>query len=85
MQWQEMDWPVLADPFNDLGIAAVPITLLIDQHGIIRYKNLKGEKLDEAIEKLMAEAGHEVELEEEKKEEVKKEEKDEPQVRATAT
>ena len=52
--------------------------------GIIRYKNLKGEKLDEAIEKLMAEAGHEVELEEEKKEEVKKEEKDEPQVRATA-
>ena len=32
----------------------------------------------------MAEAGHEVELEEEKKEEVKKEEKDEPQVRATA-
>ena len=33
----------------------------------------------------MAEAGHEVELEEEKKEEVKKEEKDEPQVRATAT
>ena len=37
----------------------------------------------------MSEAGHEVELEEEKKEEekkeeVKKEEKDEPQVRATA-
>ena len=32
----------------------------------------------------MAEAGHEVELEEEKKEEVKKEEKDEPQVRVTA-
>ena len=39
MQWQKMDWPVLADPFNDLGISAVPITLLIDEHGIIRYRN----------------------------------------------
>ena len=67
------------------NVASWPTTYLIDAKGIIRYKNLKGEKLDEAIEKLMAEAGHEVELEEEKKEEVKKEEKDEPQVRATAT
>ena len=66
------------------NVASWPTTYLIDAKGIIRYKNLKGEKLDEAIEKLMAEAGHEVELEEEKKEEVKKEEKDEPQVRATA-
>ena len=35
--------------------------------------SLKGEELDEAIEKLMAEAGHEVELEAEKKEAEKKE------------
>lgn len=40
-----MDWPVLADPFNSLGISAVPITLLIDQHGIIRYKNPKSKDL----------------------------------------
>jgi len=45
-----------------------PKTYLIDAKGIIRYKDLKGEELDEAIEKLMAEAGHEVELEAEKKE-----------------
>jgi len=45
MQWQKMDWPVLADPFNSLGISAVPITLLIDQHGIIRYKNPKSKDL----------------------------------------
>ncbi len=60
------------------NIASWPATYLIDAKGVIRYKNLKGEKLDDAIEKLMAEAGHKVELEEEKKEEAKeKEEEDE--------
>lgn len=39
MQWQQMDWPVLADPFNLLGVKVVPITLLIDSSGIIRFKN----------------------------------------------
>lgn len=38
MQWQQMDWPVLADPYNELGIRVVPITLLLDQSGIIRYR-----------------------------------------------
>ena len=37
MQWQEMDWPVLIDSLNLLEVKAVPITLLIDQWGIIRY------------------------------------------------
>ena len=55
------------------NIASWPTTYLIDAKGNIRYKNLRGEKLDEAIEKLMAEAGHEVELEpEEKKKKVEK-------------
>ena len=50
MQWQQMDWPVLADPFNELGIKVVPITLLIDRHGIIRYKNPKGKELSKFLE-----------------------------------
>ena len=45
------------------NIDSWPTTYLIDAKGIIRYKNLRGEKLDDAIEELMAEAGHEVELE----------------------
>lgn len=44
-QWKMLDWPVFSDPFNDLGVAAVPITLLIDEHGIIRYRNPKEEDL----------------------------------------
>ena len=50
MQWQQMDWPVLADPFNDLGIFVVPITLLIDEHGIIRYRNPKARELRNFLE-----------------------------------
>ena len=36
MQWKRMDWPVLIDPLNLLGVAAVPITLAIDENGIVR-------------------------------------------------
>ena len=46
MQWQKMDWPVLADPFNLLGVKVVPITLLVDGSGIIRYKNPSGKDLE---------------------------------------
>lgn len=45
MQWQEMDWPVMLDSLNLLDVSAVPITLLIDEHGIIRYRNPKPEEL----------------------------------------
>jgi len=49
MQWQQMNWPVLSDPFNDLGILVVPITLLIDEHGIIRYRNPKQNELEKFL------------------------------------
>jgi len=39
MQWKQMNWPVLADPFNLLGVSAVPVTLLIDEMGIVRKVN----------------------------------------------
>jgi len=39
MQWKQMNWPVMADPLNLLGVDAVPITLLIDEAGVIRSKN----------------------------------------------
>ena len=39
-----------------------PTVYLIDAKGIIRHKNLRGAELDEAIMKLMAEAGHEVKI-----------------------
>lgn len=40
LQWKGMeDMPVMIDSFNILGLKAVPITLLIDEAGIIRYRN----------------------------------------------
>lgn len=58
------------------NIESWPTTYLIDAKGIIRYKNIRGEELDEAIEKLMSEAGHEIELEAEEAEEAAKEKED---------
>ncbi len=40
MQWKQMDWPILVDSLNLLEVTAVPITLAIDEHGIIRHKGL---------------------------------------------
>jgi hypothetical protein len=39
MQWKEMGWPIAVDALNRLGYDAVPITYLIDEHGVIRYVN----------------------------------------------
>jgi tetratricopeptide (TPR) repeat protein len=39
MQWQQLPWPVLADPLNQLAVTVVPITLLLDEHGVIRKVN----------------------------------------------
>ncbi len=38
MQWKEMDWPLLHDPLNLLGVEAVPLTYLIDEWGVVRYE-----------------------------------------------
>ena len=36
MQWKEMDWPILVDSLILLEVGVVPITVAIDEHGIIR-------------------------------------------------
>jgi len=36
MQWKGMDWPILVDSLDLLEVTYVPITVLIDEHGIVR-------------------------------------------------
>jgi tetratricopeptide (TPR) repeat protein len=46
MQWKQMNWPVLVDSLNLLGVAVVPITVAIDEHGIVRAINPRKEAIE---------------------------------------
>ena len=56
--WDGSDGPIA----ETWCITAWPTTFLIDVDGILRYRNLYGERLDRAIEELMKEAGESVNL-----------------------
>ena len=62
------------------GIRGWPTLYVLDAKGVIRYKNVRGEKMDDAIETLLKEMGAEVPppLEEEDDEEKKDKSKDKP-------
>jgi len=36
MQWKQMEWPILVDSLDLLEVSYVPITVLVDEHGIVR-------------------------------------------------
>jgi len=61
-------WRSFQNSANDVaiseewGVRGWPTTYLIDQDGIIRFANVRGDDLDAAIEELMAEMNHDVEL-----------------------
>ena len=65
---KNLTWPNFADRqsksriSNDWKVKLWPTTYLIDKNGVIRYKQLRGEMLDIAIEKLLAEMDIEVNL-----------------------
>ena len=40
LQWKQVDWAVLADPLNILNLETVPITLAVDEFGIVRFTEL---------------------------------------------
>ena len=55
-------WPILSDHngwqnaiARKWGIRSIPATFVLDRKGIIRHVNLRGEKLSEAVTKLLAE------------------------------
>jgi hypothetical protein len=39
MQWKQMGWPLMVDSLNLLEMPAVPVTLCIDEYGVIRLVN----------------------------------------------
>ena len=41
MQWKQMGWPVLVDSLDLLDVEVVPLTLALDEQGIIRHARLR--------------------------------------------
>ena len=38
-QWQQLDWPIVHDPINQLQLRGVPVSVVIDEHGVVRAVN----------------------------------------------
>ena len=55
MQWKEMGWPILVDSYNMLEMPYVPVTLAIDESGIIRKALSRPEEDTEVGEAFLAE------------------------------
>ena len=49
MQWTRMGWPVMVESLDLLGVSGVPITLFLDEQGIIRAIQPKKEDLDQFL------------------------------------
>ncbi len=41
MQWKQMGWPLMVDSLNLLEVTVVPVTVAIDEHGIVRHVGLR--------------------------------------------
>jgi len=54
LQWQGIDWPIMIDSLNRLDVNVVPITLLIDENGIIRRRVGRG-NTRKIVEEFLAE------------------------------
>lgn len=39
LQWRRIDWPMMHDPIDQLGLTAVPIVTAIDENGVVRLTN----------------------------------------------
>ena len=49
MQWKKMGWPLLVDSLNLLGVTGAPITLFLDEAGVIKAINPRREALVEFL------------------------------------
>jgi len=46
MQWKEMGWPVLVDSLDLLELSVVPVTVLIDEYGVVRRVRARAAEAD---------------------------------------
>lgn len=53
MQWKQLDWPILWDPFNLLELPAVPITMLVGSGRVIRMLQPELDRAPEITSRLL--------------------------------
>ncbi len=56
MQWKQMDWPILVDAQNELEVEVVPITLFLDEYGIIRKVNPSRRNAASEVEEFLSQS-----------------------------
>ena len=50
MQWRQMNWPIMVDALNLLGVTVVPRTLFLDEYGIVRAIQPRPEEMEDFLE-----------------------------------
>lgn len=51
MQWQQMEWPLLVDSLNLLGVTGAPVTVFLDEAGVIQAVNPSKDSLPSFLRK----------------------------------
>lgn len=52
MQWHDMDWPLLWDPFNLLEFPVVPVTYLLDASGKVLVVQPNLDRVDDILDRI---------------------------------
>ena len=60
MQWKQMGWSILVDPYDLLAVTKVPITLFIDEFSVIRRIQPRYEELEDVLAQTYQPENHQV-------------------------
>lgn len=59
LQWKSMSWALLVDSLDLLQVSGVPITLGLDEHGVVRSRKPTIDIINEIIDTTFASPGEE--------------------------
>ena len=48
-QWKNFEWPIVQDATTFLNLDAVPVVMLLDEHGVVRHMNPRSNTLEKFI------------------------------------
>ena len=48
-QWKQFDFPIVQDKSTMLGLAVVPVAILIDEHGMVQSTRVRPDRIEELV------------------------------------